>query len=212
MADYDEVFPVCIGFGSTETIRYDADIFRAASGKSVTTSYWSEHLRQWDVLTGIRDQGDFEQFLDFYHAFNGPEDTFRFKSPLDNSSATPGSAITITDQTIEAAATAGQATVQVIKTRSAGSATTSYSIYELDTSTLLVEVNGSPVTLGVDFTESDGLLTFSPTLSLNDVVKDGYDYYLRAQFGAAQFSVTLPTKTSTEFFLRGSIPILQVRP
>lgn len=211
MAHFDEIFPKCIGFGSIESQSYDAEVFRSASGRSVAVGYLADHLREWNVSTGIHDQGDFEQFFNFWHAFRGAEDTFLFQSPIDNSSALPGQAISASDQTILAAATAGQADVQVIKTRTVGSAANSYSIYRLDTVTLTVEVNSLPVVLGVDYTESNGLLTFSPTLSLNDVVTAGYDYYLKARFGSVKFSVRLPDKSQEQFYLEGNITVIQER-
>lgn len=212
MAHYDVVFPKCIGFGSSATYQYAADLFEAVSGRSVTVSYWAQHKRAWNIATGIKTDEDFEQFLDFFHAFKGPENTFLFQDRFDKSSAAPGASITNLDQTL-GTATASQTDFQLSKTRTKDGASTKYNVYRPDESTVVVAVDGAPQVVTTDYTiESGGIIRFVTPMTGGEVVTAGFEYNLKAQFGRAEFQVLAPNKTDGDtFYLQGTIPIFEVR-
>lgn len=209
MAHYDIVFPTCIGFGTSGRHEQGSETFRAVNRKSVTVKYLSQFYRAWDVATGIHTEEDFQDFINFYHAVDGPGNTFLFEDPWDNSTAVPGSSITDTDETL-GTGDGIETDFQLIKTRTYGAASTATNIYHPDTSGLLVTTVLGAQTLGVDYTESDGLLTFGAAPASGSVTA-GFPYYLKAEFASDTFPMRAPDRQGQgTFFLQGSITVVEV--
>ena len=212
MAHQNIIFPECISNRSTASYTYEAETFRAYSGRSVVTAAWDDHLRSWDVATAIHDQTEFERFLNFWHAVGGTADTFLFIDRFDRSSAAPGQDVDDEDQNLGTAA-ASQTDFQLRKGRTYDSVTNYYDIQRPNESTVVVAVDGAPQTITTDYTiETGGIIRFVTPMTGGEVVTAGYQYYLKARFGAVSFNVVSPGQAgANEFYLQGTIPILQDR-
>ena len=97
---HDVVFPASITTGARGGPAFATDVTSLASGGEVRQARWSRALRQWDVAGGVTDLAQAEALLAFFEARQGRRFAFRFRDPLDHSSAGGGIVPSPTDQTI----------------------------------------------------------------------------------------------------------------
>ncbi|MEO1042129.1 MAG: DUF2460 domain-containing protein [Pseudomonadota bacterium] len=153
---HDILFPLTITTGATGGPRFQTEVTPLASGGEVRQTRWSEALRQWDVAGGVTDLVQADLLQAFFQARQGRRYAFRFRDPLDHSSAPGNAAPSPTDQSI---GTGDGVTTVYPLTKTYGSApyTVSRIIDLVDQSSLLVAVDGITVSPGNMVISADGL-------------------------------------------------------
>jgi hypothetical protein len=96
-AFHDVRFPLELGFGASGGPEFSTQIVVTGSGHEQRNSQWSDALVHYDAGVGIRSEADLMALLAFFRARRGQAHGFRFRDPIDHSSA-PGAAISATDQ------------------------------------------------------------------------------------------------------------------
>lgn len=185
MAFTNEQFPTLISYGSQGGPRHSSSFIELSSGQRKVTTRWDGALRRWDAKFGIKRQSDLYSVYNFLLAHNGGEHTFRFQDHLDyTSNSSDGNSTTISnlDQLIGT----GDGTTtdfQLVKSYTRGSYTAVRAI-TLPRAGVLVSVNGSSITEGVDFTVNyfTGVVTITPAPGAGHLVKAGYLFDCHAQF------------------------------
>lgn len=89
-AFHDVVFPLSVAFGATVTRERKVEVVQFASGREQRNARLAHSRRTYDAGNGIRSIADLRLVLDFFEARRGPLTAFRFRDPIDNSSAANG--------------------------------------------------------------------------------------------------------------------------
>lgn len=103
----DVSFPLSIGReASVETVTSTA-IASGAGGWEQRNSEWAEARLTFDAGPGLRSDQDLAQLIAFFRARRGPAQGFRFRDPMDDSSAATSEHISPHDQTLGVGDTTG---------------------------------------------------------------------------------------------------------
>lgn len=86
---HDVTFPLHVGFGSSGGPERRTDIVALTSGHEQRNARWADSRRSYDAGIGVRSLEDMQQVIDFFEERCGRLYGFRFRDPLDHSSA-PG--------------------------------------------------------------------------------------------------------------------------
>lgn len=97
-AFHNVTFPIRLSQGAIGGPERRTDILALASGREIRNTRWAGSRRRWDVGTSITDLGALQELIDFFEARRGALHGFRFRDPLDHSSAPAGQPIRFDDQ------------------------------------------------------------------------------------------------------------------
>lgn len=101
LADFHEVrFPLALGPGVSGGPEWRTEVVMLASGAEVRNGRWAGSRRRWDVASAVSTVADLALLTAFFEARRGRLHGFRFRDPVDHSSAAPGLAATPDDQSI----------------------------------------------------------------------------------------------------------------
>ncbi|MBB3971943.1 DUF2460 domain-containing protein [Hansschlegelia beijingensis] len=99
MTPFHEVrFPTDIARGATGGPERRTEIATLGSGFEERNAVWAHARRRWDAGLGVRTLAQLSVVVAFFEERRGRLIGFRFRDPLDHSSAAPGAAVTATDQ------------------------------------------------------------------------------------------------------------------
>lgn len=191
-------FPTSLSLETEGGPEYSTDVIELYSGYEVRNERWLMPKYRFNAATGIKTLADLYSLLEFFHAVGGKAHGFRFKCHSDYKSCAPGSSPTMSDQVVIADATAGQASVQLTKTYTKGALARSINIRKPVSGTLVLAKNSLPFTVGWSVSTSTGVITFSPALSVHDVITGGYEFDLPVRFDTDRLSVKLSEYLSGE--------------
>lgn len=200
-------FPLTISYASDGGPEYSSEVVTLYSGAEQRNGRWMEPLYRFNAATGIKSAADLYTLLQFFHAVGGKLHGFRFKDWSDYRSGAPNAAISRTDQTIIASATAGQATVQLAKTYVQGALTRVRNIKKPVANTLILNKNGSAFNSGWTLDTATGIITFSPVLSGGDAITGGFEFDVPCRFDTDRLS----TRFETYQYGQAEIPIVGIR-
>jgi uncharacterized protein (TIGR02217 family) len=95
---HDVRFPTEIARGARGGPERRTEIATLGSGFEERNAVWAHSRRRWDAGLGIRTLAQLAEVVAFFEERRGRLIGFRFKDPLDHSSAAPGAAPAATDQ------------------------------------------------------------------------------------------------------------------
>ena len=87
---HDVRFPLSVAFGATGGPERRTEIVTLASGHERRNQRWKRSRRRYDAGQGIRSLAELHEVVAFFEARRGPLHAFRYRDPLDHSSARPG--------------------------------------------------------------------------------------------------------------------------
>ncbi len=97
---HDVRFPMRLALGATGGPERRTEVLTLASGKEVRNSIWARSRRRWDIGGAISDLAGLHELISFFEARHGRLFGFRFRDPMDHSSAAPGVDISPEDQVL----------------------------------------------------------------------------------------------------------------
>ena len=101
MQDVDDVrFPLVLAQGARGGPERPVEVLKLASGREVRGSHWAGSWRRWDVSGAVDTLDRLYEVMAFFEARQGPLRAFRFRDPLDHSSARPSEDATALDQVL----------------------------------------------------------------------------------------------------------------
>ena len=101
MTAFHEVrFPLRLALGTSGGPVRRTDIVNLSNGRENRNARWRDSRRSYDAGSGIKSAADLYAVLEFFEARRGRLHGFRFRDPLDWTSAAPGMAVAATDQLI----------------------------------------------------------------------------------------------------------------
>ena len=99
MNGFHEVsFPMRLARGAVGGLERRTDVIALASGREVRNSQWAGSRRRWELGSAISDLAQLQALVAFFEARQGRLYGFRFRDPLDHSSAAPGQDVQFSDQ------------------------------------------------------------------------------------------------------------------
>lgn len=178
MSGFHEIsFPMRLALGAVGGPERRTEIVTLASGHEVRNAKWARARRRWDVGSAVSDLADLQALLNFFEARHGQLYGFRFRDPLDASSALPGGAVTATDQVLGVGDGAANR-FQLVKEYGGVTRT----ILKPVAGTVRVALNGAEALTGWSVDTSAGTLLFDVPPSDGEVVTAGFEFECPVRF------------------------------
>lgn len=95
---HDVAFPLDLGFEAAGGPEFATDVVELASGHEQRNSQWARARLRYEAGIGVRSDADLARLVAFFRARRGQAFAFRFRDPMDWTSAAPGDAISAADQ------------------------------------------------------------------------------------------------------------------
>ncbi len=86
----DEPFPLHLGLGASGGPEFQTQVAQLATGFEQRNLLWQSARLRYDAGIGIRSEADLAALVAFFRARRGQAQAFRFRDPLDHSSADNG--------------------------------------------------------------------------------------------------------------------------
>lgn len=193
-------FPLRVSLSSSGGPVRRTDIVNLSNGREVRNRRWANSRRSYDAGSGVKSLADLYTVLEFFEARGGQLAGFRFRDPLDNTSAGPGRGISAFDQQI-GTGDGLTTSFQLVKAYGDGAGGWSRTIAKPVEGTVLVSVDGMPVS-GFVCDAATGLVTFDAGAvpPAGAVIRAGFQFDVPVRFDTDRIEVNL------EAFNAGSIP------
>lgn len=182
MSFHDVQFPTNISTGSRFGPGFSTSILEGDAGAQEAVLRWPNARRKFNARYGIRKQSDLRAVIDFFIAREGSVHGFRFKDPMDFTTAADHvSSPTANDVILGTASGTGDLQWQ-LKTKYTSGPTTIYRAIEKPiVGTVLVAKDGTPTT-GFTLDSSTGVITLS-SVSASQEITAGCEFDVPCQFG-----------------------------
>jgi uncharacterized protein (TIGR02217 family) len=199
---HDELFPLAIGLRANGGPVFSTIITESSSGHEHRNIQWAQARRRYDAAPGVRSEADVAKLLRFFEARQGRAFAFRYRDPLDNSSAIFGETPTAQDQPL---GTGDGVRTQFPLVKHYGDA--QRRITRPVVASLLVAVNGITQSTGWSLADS-GVLSFAMPPAAGDSVTAGFHFDVTVRFEDDALDISLSSYRAGE--LR-SVPLVEVR-
>ena len=205
---FDEIpLPLRVGFGSTGGPNFSTEVVVIDSGYERRNQNWAQARRVYDAKTGVRSTADASALLNFFHARAGRARGFRLRDWSDFSSAADNlSTPNFADQNI---ATGDGATTifQLVKNYSSGGVTHTRIVAKPVTGSVVIGINGTPITTGWSVDPTTGLVTFATAPAAGQTITAGFLFDVPVRFDTDYLSLTAENYVAYQ----AEIPIVEVR-
>ncbi|MEO1660942.1 MAG: DUF2460 domain-containing protein [Pseudomonadota bacterium] len=187
MTDFHDIlFPMRLARGAVCSVEHGVEIIQLASGQEVRQSKWAASRRSWDVGGAVRDLASLQELVSFFEARSGPLHGFRFRDPLDHSSALPGQTRDFEDQYI---GTGNGIETRFQLCKLIGSV--SRKITKPVTDTVQVSVNGAERLSGWSVDSQSGVVSFESPPAVGDTVSAGFMFDCAVRFGSDRLQTVI---------------------
>lgn len=202
---HDVRFPLEVGYGAGGGPEFSTTVIVTASGFEQRNINWAEARVRYDAGLGVRSEADLATVMAFFRARRGRAFAFRFRDPLDYSSAASGGAVTPLDQVLGTGD--GVRTTFALVKHYGGSDGYTRCITRPVAGTVRVAVNGTELSAGWS-TGTLGEVQFETAPPAGAVVTAGFEFDVPVRFGDDQLHVSLAGFRAGEI---PSIPLIEVR-
>jgi uncharacterized protein (TIGR02217 family) len=205
-AFHDVRFPLQLGFGAAGGPEFSTQIAVTGSGHEQRNSQWSDARVHYDAGVGIRSEADLAVLLGFFRGRRGQAHGFRFRDPIDHSSAEPGHSAAAGDQLlgIGDGVTTGFA---LVKRYGDGEEVQVRRITRPDADSLRVAIDGTP--LGTGWTLGGlGYVDFDQPPLPGAVITAGFEFDVPVRFAADRIDVSIAGWQAGEL---PSVPLVELR-
>ncbi len=207
MAGFHDVqFPLQLGFGAAGGPEFSTQVVVTGSGHEQRNSQWSDARVHYDAGVGIRSEADLVILLTFFRARRGQAFGFRFRDPVDNSSAVPGLAIAATDQLL-GTADGIRTRFALLKTYGDASGSQERRVTRPRADTVRVAINGAPANSGWQLAEL-GNIDFDIAPAAGSVITAGFDFDVPVRFAADRIDVSIAGWRAGEL---PTVPLVELR-
>lgn len=210
MAFHEQRFPLRLSLTTSGGPGRQTEIVSLSNGREARNRRWRFSRRRYDVGTAVRSVSDLYAVLEFFEARGGQLHGFRFRDPVDCSSARPGEAVTVLDQFLGTGD--GEAVrFQLVKAYGDGAAIERRPVVKPVAGSVRIAVDGVEVTEGFSVDVTTGIVTFGAghVPDAGTEIRAGFDYDVPVRFDTDRIEIDL------EAFRAGripSIPLIEVMP
>lgn len=212
MTSFHEVrFPLRLSLTASGGPERRIDIVNLSNGREARNRRWANSRRAYDAGSGVKSLADLCAVLEFFEARGGALHGFRFRDPLDWSSAPHGAATAATDQPI-GAGDGTTVTFPLSKTYGDAGGEWRREILKPVAGSVSVAVDGlaqAPENFGCD--PATGIVTFAPGHVPEDgaIVTAGFEFDVPVRFGTDSIEVNLSAFNAGRI---PAIPLIEVLP
>lgn len=210
MAFHEQRFPLRLSLTTSGGPGRQTDIVSLSNGREARNRRWRFSRRRFDVGTAVRSVADLYAVLEFFEARGGQLHGFRFRDPVDCSSARPSEAVTPLDQFLGTGD--GETSVfQLVKGYGDGVAVERRPVVKPVAGSVRVAIDGAEVTEGFSVDATTGIVTFAVGRVPEEgaEIRAGFEYDVPVRFDTDRIEIDL------EAFRAGripSIPLIEVMP
>ena len=210
MAFHEQRFPLRLSLTSSGGPGRQTDIVSLSNGREARNRRWRFSRRRYDVGTAVRSVADLYAVLEFFEARGGQLHGFRFRDPVDGSSARPGMTVTALDQWI-GTGDGETSAFQLVKAYGDGAAVERRPVLKPVAGSVRIALDGVEITEGFACDAATGIVTFSAGHLPGEgtEIRAGFDYDVPVRFDTDRIEIDL------EAFRAGrspSIPLIEVMP
>jgi uncharacterized protein (TIGR02217 family) len=210
MAFHEQRFPLRLSLTSSGGPGRQTDIVSLSNGREARNRRWRFSRRRYDVGTAVRSVEDLYAVLEFFEARGGQLHGFRFRDPVDGSSARPGAAVTPLDQFL-GSGDGETSAFQLVKAYGDGAAVERRLVVKPVAGSVRIALDGVEVTGGFSVDATTGIVTFAAGHVPDEgrEIRAGFDYDVPVRFDTDRIEIDL------EAFRAGripSIPLIEVIP
>ena len=203
MAFHEQRFPLRLSLTTSGGPGRQTDIVSLSNGREARNRRWRFSRRRYDVGTAIRSVADLYAVLEFFEARGGQLHGFRFRDPVDCSSARPGEAVTPLDQWI-GTGDAETAAFQLVKAYGDGAAIERRPVVKPVAGSVRIALDGAEQIEGFTCDVTTGIVVFAgghvPTAGTE--IRAGFDFDVPVRFDTDRIEIDL------EAFRAGRIPTI----
>lgn len=210
MAFHEQRFPLRLSLTSSGGPGRQTDIVSLSNGREARNRRWRFSRRRYDVGSALRSVADLYAVLEFFEARGGQLHGFRFRDPVDFSSARPGEAVTALDQFL-GMGDGETAAFPLVKAYGDGAAVERRPVLKPVAGSLRIAVDGVEREDGFVLDAATGIVTFAAGHVPDDgaEIRAGFEYDVPVRFDTNRIEINL------DAFRAGripSIPLIEVIP
>lgn len=210
MAFHEQRFPLRLSLTSSGGPGRQTDIVSLSNGREARNRRWRFSRRRYDVGSALRSVADLYAVLEFFEARGGQLHGFRFRDPVDFSSARPGEAVTALDQFL-GTGDGVTAAFPLVKAYGDGAAVERRPVLKPVAGSLRIAVDGVEREDGFVLDAATGIVTFAAGHVPDDgaEIRAGFEYDVPVRFDTDRIEINL------DAFRAGripSIPLIEVIP
>lgn len=209
MSFHDVRFPTDLSFGSVGGPERRTDIVTLTSGYEERNTPWAHSRRRYDAGLGLRSLDDLAELIAFFEARQGQLYGFRWKDWADFKSCAPSAVPASSDQLI---GTGDGASVgfQLSKTYASGGASYVRPVTKPVSGSVLVEVDGIPLTEGSGFSVDTvtGIVTLQTVPGVGQDVRAGFVFDVPVRFDTDRIHVSAGAFNAGQV---PDVPVVEVR-
>lgn len=182
MSDFHDVsFPLRLALGAVGGPERRTEIVTLASGQEVRNAKWARARRRWDVGGAVSDLAGLQALISFFEARMGRLYGFRFRDPIDHSSAPAGEVVSAQDQLI-GVGDGVQTVFQLSKDYDGISRTITKPVF----GTTRMSLDGTEVSSGWHVEADSGAVIFESAPSNGALIRAGFEFDCPARFESDQ--------------------------
>ena len=201
IAFHEVRFPTAIAFGASGGPERKTDIVALGSGHEERNSHSADSRRRYNAGYGVKSLDDLHEAIAFFEERRGRLYGFRWRDRVDWKSCAPGATPAATDQAIGI----GDGTTtnfQLVKTYGVTNAPWTRTIAKPVAGSILVAVDGTPLTEGWSCDGTTGLVTFAVAPADGAAITAGYEFDVPVRFDSDTLEINL------SHFAAGDIPAI----
>lgn len=202
-------FPLSIALGTTGGPERRTDIVQLSNGRESRNARWRDSRRWYDAGSGMRSAHDLSTLISFFEARQGSLYGFRFKDPIDFSSAGFGNAVANSDQII---GTGDGITkiFQLSKTYNDAGGSATRMIEKPVSGKTVIAVDGVDLTSpDISINDANGEVTFVIAPAVDTVITAGFEFEVPVRFDIARLDINLSAFNAGQI---PSVPLVEIKP
>ncbi|MEN0078603.1 MAG: DUF2460 domain-containing protein [Pseudomonadota bacterium] len=186
-AGFHEVqFPLAIAFGAVGGPERRTQIVQLASGLEHRNAVWAGSRRRFDVGGAIQTLDELHTIISFFEARRGPLHGFRFRDFTDDRSCPPQAEPAAGDQVL-GTGDGVQQRFDLVKTYG----DVQRRILKPVAGSVVVAVDGSPVSSGIETDTEQGAVVFETAPSPGQTVTAGFEFDCPVRFASDQLEASI---------------------
>lgn len=204
---HDVRFPIDIALDSEGGPSRLTDVVVLASGREVRNARRSASRRRYNAGSGVKSLDDLAEIIAFFEARSGRLHSFRWRDPLDFSSASPSTAPSATDQPLGVGDGATTA-FQLIKRYESGGIVWNRTISKPVAGSVRVAADAVTVDPAEIVVDTDtGQVVFATAPAVGLVLTAGFEFDTPVRFDTDDLRVSLAAFRAGE---APSVPLIEV--
>ncbi len=205
-AFHDVRFPLALGADAVGGPEFATDVLMLASGHEQRNQRWAQARLRYDAGLGVRSEADLAMLLHFFRARCGQLHGFRFRDPLDHSSAVAGDAPGAFDQLL-GVGDGARLSFALVKAYGPEEGAEIRRITLPDPASVRVAVGGVEAPAGWSL-EEGGIVRLADPAPIGAEVRAGFLFDVPVRFDTDRLSISLAAVRAGEPV---SVPMVEIR-